>query len=124
MRMWQNIEGKLEAIPGVTSVALGGSAPLEPFFGPNNPIYAEDKPIAAGQIPPVRRFRMTAPGYFKTMGTRIIAGRDFTWTDLYEKRHVAMVSENLARELWGDPRAALESGFVWAPRMRGAKLWA
>ncbi len=107
MRMWQDVEGKLEAIPGVTSVALGGSAPLEPFFSPNNPIYAEDKPIAPGQIPPVRRFRMTAPGYFKTMGTRIIAGRDFTWTDLYEKRHVAMVSENLARELWGDPRAAL-----------------
>jgi hypothetical protein len=41
------------------------------------------------------------------MGTRMIAGRDFTWTDLYEKRHVAMVSENLAREFWGAPRAAL-----------------
>jgi putative ABC transport system permease protein len=107
MRMWQDVQGKLEAIPGVTSVALAGSAPLEPFFSPNNPIYAEDKPFAPGQIPPVRRFRMVAPGYFKTMGTSVIAGRDFTWTDLYEKRHVAMVSENLAREFWGDPRAAL-----------------
>jgi putative ABC transport system permease protein len=107
MRIWQDVEGKLEAIPGVTSVGLAGSAPLEPFFSPNNPIYAEDKPFAPGQIPPVRRFRMVAPGFFKTMGTRMIAGRDFTWTDLYEKRHVAMVSENLARELWGDPRAAL-----------------
>jgi putative ABC transport system permease protein len=76
-------------------------------LGPNNPVYAEDKPLAECQIPASRRFRMTAPGFFKTMGTRIIAGRDFTWTDLYEKRHVAMVSENLARDLWGDPRAAL-----------------
>ena len=41
------------------------------------------------------------------MGTRVVAGRDFTWTDLYEKRRVAIVSENLAREWWGDPRAAL-----------------
>ena len=41
------------------------------------------------------------------MGTRLIAGRDFTWTDLYERRHVAIVSENLAREWWHDPRAAL-----------------
>jgi hypothetical protein len=41
------------------------------------------------------------------MGTRLIAGRDFTWTDLYEERHVAIVSENLAREWWNDPRAAL-----------------
>ena len=107
MRMWQDVEGKLAAIPGVTSVALAGSAPLEPFFSPNNPIYAEDKPIAPGQIPPVRRYRMVAPGFFKTFGTRVIAGRDFTWTDLYERRHVAMVSENLAREFWGDPHAAL-----------------
>jgi hypothetical protein len=41
------------------------------------------------------------------MGTRVIAGRDFTWADLYEKRRVAIISENLAREWWGDPRAAL-----------------
>ena len=41
------------------------------------------------------------------MGTRVVAGRDFTWTDLYDKRRVAIVSENLAREWWGDPRAAL-----------------
>ncbi len=107
MRSQQEILDKLAALPGVTSVALANSAPLEAFFSPNNPIYAEDKPFAPGQLPPVRRFRMTAPGFFKTMGTRVIAGRDFTWTDLYARRHVAMVSENLAREFWGDPRAAL-----------------
>ena len=106
-RMWQEVEDKLAAIPGVTSVALAASAPLEPGFSPNNPVYAEDRPFAPGQIPPVRRFRMIGPGFLKTMGTRIIAGRDFTWSDLYEKRRVAMVSENLAREFWGDPRAAL-----------------
>ena len=106
MRSHQEIMDKLAALPGVTSVAMADSAPLE-FFSPNNPIYAEDKPLAAGQIPPVRRFRMVAPGFFKSMGTRVIAGRDFTWTDLYARRHVAMVSENLAREIWGDPRAAL-----------------
>jgi predicted lysophospholipase L1 biosynthesis ABC-type transport system permease subunit len=41
------------------------------------------------------------------MGTRIIAGRDFTWGDLYGKRDVAIISENLAREWWGSPGAAL-----------------
>ena len=37
----------------------------------------------------------------------MIAGRDFTWTDAYEQRPVAMVSESLARELWNEPAAAL-----------------
>jgi hypothetical protein len=36
-----------------------------------------------------------------------VAGRDFTWEDAYDKRPVALVSENLARELWGGPSAAL-----------------
>jgi hypothetical protein len=41
------------------------------------------------------------------MGNSLIAGRDFTWADLYERRPVAMVSENLARELWRDSGAAI-----------------
>jgi hypothetical protein len=36
-----------------------------------------------------------------------VAGRDFAWSDLYDLRDVAIVSENLARELWGSPAAAL-----------------
>src|SRR5581483_6436156 len=107
MRMYNEIVDKLAAIPGVTSVGFANAAPLETFLSPNNPIYAEDKPYLKGQVPPVRRFRMIAPGFFQTRGTRIVAGREFTWTDLYEKRHVAMVSENLAREMWGSPRGAL-----------------
>jgi predicted permease len=47
------------------------------------------------------------PGFLKVTGTALIAGRDFTWTDLYEKRHVAMVSENMAKEMWGSATAAL-----------------
>ena len=108
MRMQQEILNKLAAIPGVTSVGFGSNAPLESFLGaPSNPVFAEDKPVAPGQVFPARQIRRIAPGFFKTLGTHIVAGREFTWTDLYEKRRVALVSENLAREWWGDPRAAL-----------------
>src|SRR5262249_17779289 len=44
---------------------------------------------------------------FRTAGTRIVAGRDLTWTDIYGLRPVVMISENLARELWGTPAAAV-----------------
>jgi putative ABC transport system permease protein len=106
MRMQNAMLDKLAAIPGVTSVAFANSAPLE-GFNSNDLLYAEDKDYAAGQIPPLRRYRFISPEFFKTTGTALIAGRDFTWTDHYEKRHVAMVSENMARELWGNPGAAL-----------------
>jgi predicted permease len=107
MRMQHEILDKLETIPGVTSVGFGNAAPLEPFLGSSNPVDAEDKRTADGQVPPLRQIRLIAPGFFTTMGTRVIAGRDFTWTDLYEKRRVAIVSENLAREWWGVPGDAL-----------------
>ena len=42
------------------------------------------------------------------MGNQIVAGRDVTWDDLYGKRRVALVSENLARELWQELRMAGE----------------
>jgi putative ABC transport system permease protein len=107
MRLQNEILDKLAAIPGVKSVGFANAAPLESFLGGGNPIYAEDQKFAEGQVPRMRQIRKIAPGFFKTMGTRVVAGRELTWTDLYEKRRVAMVSENLAREWWGDPRAAL-----------------
>ncbi len=106
MRMVNAMLDKLAAIPGVTSVGFAGGAPMEGFNN-NDVLYAQDEDYAAGQIPPIRRFRYMTPGFLKTTGTPLLAGRDLTWTDLYQKRHVTMVSENLAREMWGDARAAL-----------------
>jgi len=70
-------------------------------------LFAEDHVYSESQIPPLRHFKFVSPGLVKTMGNSLIAGRDFTWTDVYDRRPVAMVSENLARELWRDPGAAV-----------------
>jgi putative ABC transport system permease protein len=108
MRMQHEILDRLAAVHGVTSVGFASAAPLESFLGsPGNPVDAEDKRPAEDHVPSVRQIRKIAPGFFQTMGTRVVAGRDLTWTDLYEKRRVAIVSENLAREWWGVPSAAL-----------------
>src|SRR5438132_1634713 len=57
--------------------------------------------------PPLRTFRFVSPEYLDTVGTPLVAGRKITWNDTYKKIPVAMVSENVARELWHDPAAAL-----------------
>src|SRR5438552_18742112 len=41
------------------------------------------------------------------MGNPLLAGRDITWTDIYEKRPVVLVSQNFAREYWRNESAAL-----------------
>jgi putative ABC transport system permease protein len=105
-RMQNDILDKLRAIPGVAAAAFTNSAPMEPFNS-NDLVFAQDKVYAPGEIPPIRRFKFVSPGLFATVGTRVIAGRDYTWTDLYDQRQVAVVSENFARELWREPSAAL-----------------
>jgi len=107
IRMQNDILDKIAAIPGVVSAAFTTAMPMEVEFRSASPITAEDKPVLEGQIPPVRVVRYVSPGVFSTQGTPLIAGRDLTWADIHNKREVALVSENVARETWGEPLAAL-----------------
>jgi putative ABC transport system permease protein len=106
VRAEQEIIDKIGAIPGVTSVAMTSLVPMT-NSGWHDGIYEQDRPAEEGKMPKLRLYKFASPGLMKTMGTALIAGRDFTWTDLYEKRPVAIVSENLARELWREPGAAI-----------------
>jgi predicted permease len=106
LRMENDILQKLAAIQGVTSVGMSNSVTMDGYTD-NDPVFAEDHPTAEGKIPPLRRYKFIAPGYFKTMGNPLIAGRDIDWTDIFEKRSVVLISENFAREYWSSPAAAL-----------------
>jgi putative ABC transport system permease protein len=106
MRMQQAMIDKLAALPGVTSVAFANGAPMD-GTNSNDPVFAKDKNYAVGELPPIRRYKWISPGFVKTIGMKLIAGRDFTWTDHYEKRSVVMMSENMAREMWGSAQAAI-----------------
>jgi predicted permease len=107
IRMQNDIVDKLAAIPGVTSVAFSSGMPMEGVPFSWDAIRTEDQPFIGADIPPMRVFKFVSPGLFQTTGTPLLAGRDFTWTDLYDRRMVIIVSEKLARELWNSPSAAI-----------------
>ena len=106
VHMQQAILDKVAAVPGVTSVALASTVTMT-GDGWHDPIYARDKAYTESQLPPLRLFKFVSPGFMKTMGGALIAGRDFNWADAYEQRPVALVSESLARDMWNEPSAAL-----------------
>jgi len=110
-RMQNDIQDALSSIPGVTSAAFGSAMPMEGYgsnLGVANSgvIRTDDRADAGTDNPPPRLFKYASPGFFHTAGTRVIAGREITWTDVYGLRPVVMISENLARELWGTAAAA------------------
>jgi len=105
-RIQNDIADKLATIPGVGSVGFAAAVPMEGIDPNWDEIRIEGKNYEGGD-PPLRLFNSVSPGYFKAAGTRLVAGRDFTWTDIYGVRPVAMVSENFARESWGSAAAAV-----------------
>jgi predicted permease len=97
---------KVSAIPGASSASLTNSITMDGNHD-NDPIFVEDHPSAEGKIPPLRRFKFISPGFFKTVGRAVIAGRDLDWADTYQTRPVVLISENMAREYWRQPSAAI-----------------
>jgi len=103
---------ELATIPGVTAVALTNAMPMGQLmpngFGSNRmPLVSERDTSEVARNRWLRMFKYVSPDYFRTSGTRVIAGREYTWEDLDALRPVAIVSENLAIEQWGSPAAAL-----------------
>jgi predicted permease len=105
-RLENNIVDRLEAIPGVTSAGFAAAMPMQGNDPNWDEVRVEGKDYGDGD-PPLRLFNDVSPGYFRTAGTRLLAGRDLTWDEVYGLRPVAMVSENFARESWGSPSAAV-----------------
>ena len=106
VRMQQDILTGLAALPGVSSVAFASALPMESEFENNMAITAEGETVTEG-IPPMRRTKSVTPGYFHTLEIPLLAGHDFTWADVNERRPVVIVSQNLAREIWGASSRAI-----------------
>jgi predicted permease len=106
MRTHQDILSKISSIPGVQSASFVSSVTMDGNQS-TDVVLAEDHAGKPGQLPPLRRFKFIAPGYFRTMGRQFMAGRDLSWNDVYAYHPVAIISENFAREYWGSPAAAL-----------------
>jgi len=104
-RLQEEILRKVEAVPGVSSASFSMSIPLDGNEW-GDALFARDRTYSQSEIPLVR-YRFVAPGFFKTLGTPLLAGRDITWSDIYNRLPVAIVSEKVARDYWRDPSRAL-----------------
>jgi predicted permease len=104
-RMQQHVLENVAALPGVASAAFTTRLPMGSDRASS--ALAVEGRSNDGRTPPNRQVKIVSPGIFQTLGTPLVAGRDFTWTEVYDLRKVAIVSENLARELWQSPSAAL-----------------
>jgi predicted permease len=90
---------RVQSLPGVKSAALTSFVPLSLNYS-SNTIYVEGQPAERGANVPTAMAGSAGPGYFETMGTPIVNGREFTDQDREDVERTAIVNETLARRLF------------------------
>jgi len=105
-RLQENIVDALEAIPGVESAGFTNALPMEQVVTNWDGIQVEgsDNSVSGTAL---RVYNTISPGYLRTMGMSLAAGRDLTFEDVEGLRPVALISGSLARELFGTEEAAV-----------------
>ena len=100
-RFADQLQRRLSTIPGFESAAISGDFPLAGGNGAT--LYARPE----GKVPPIPE-RAAAPshdimpGFFRTWGIPILAGRDFDQHDVAGKPNVMLISQSGARKVFGN----------------------
>jgi len=98
--IYRNLLDRLKAQPGVMSAA-------QVFFTPVSGAGWDDtvRPEGSTEATKSVNFNRAGPGYFRTMGTPLIAGRDFDDRDRVGSQKVAIINEAFAQRVFGSSQA-------------------
>jgi predicted permease len=100
----KRLMAQLGTVPGIQSFALSDSIPLS-IAQSHTVVFAEGKPAPAPADAPSAFFYGVSPGFFQTMQTRLIAGREFDPRDSADATPVAIINQALARRLFPNENA-------------------
>jgi len=98
-RFQDDLLARLTTIGGASSAALARSLPFATRPYDNGPI-AVDGYEPAKDEQPTADYNQVSPGYFKTLGIPLLAGRDFTSADADTSAPIAIVTHALADRYW------------------------
>jgi predicted permease len=101
-QFYEDIIRRVSELPSVDAVAFGSTAPWRDGanFGPGFQFSADGQVRGSGEEDPRARFRVISPGYFASLGVRILAGRDFNAADRHNKEHIVIVSQSVAQRMF------------------------
>jgi putative ABC transport system permease protein len=101
-RFFEETLSEVRAMPGVTNA---GAAIFPPFLAEGADrarFQIEGDPVPDPTEAPRALVHLVTPGYFETLGTRIVSGRSFDSRDDPQSPPVMIVSAELARRWFGD----------------------
>jgi putative ABC transport system permease protein len=101
VQQFDDIFARLAAVPGVTRVAGIMGLPTGAYGSNGYYTVTGAGPVDVNHSP-YADFSVASPGYFQTMGIPIKRGRDFSTQDTDQSPFVAVISESLAKQSFGN----------------------
>lgn len=97
-QFYRQLTERVQSVPGVESAVVANYIPLSLNFNSGN-VYLEGKPAGRGENAPLAMVGSVGTGYFKTMATPILEGREFNEQDQAKSEKVVIVNETFVRRL-------------------------
>jgi predicted permease len=94
----QRVLDAVKQLPGVRSAAYSNSVPLS-IDQSTTTVFPGDQPALRSSDAISAHYYEVSPGYFETMSTRLLAGRDFNWRDDDHAPRVAIVNQAFGRQV-------------------------
>ena len=116
---YARVREQAAAVPGVKEVSLAFEHPLSPGWTSSYTI--EGQPAPARGTEPESRVRPVLPGYFHTVGLRMLAGRDVADGDRFDAPGVVVVNLAFLRRHF--PEAASAPARALGQRIHRGKWW-
>ncbi|HZU21613.1 MAG TPA: ABC transporter permease [Terriglobales bacterium] len=100
-RFFDQAYARIRQLPGVISAAGAMGLPTGQF-GSNGYYAVEGKHTFGGDFRklPYADFSLASPGYFSTLGMKLLRGRDFNDADAYDRPFVVIISQSVARQVF------------------------
>ena len=96
--LFENIENRLRALPGVISAGRSLISPIE--GGGWSQTIRTDSPVPQAGVDTETWLNCVSPGHFQTLRMRLLAGRNFTSADIRTAPAVAIVNQTFARRFF------------------------
>jgi len=115
----RELQDRFASLPGVVSAA---QVLMTSVSGSWNDFIGPDGSVAAGSHK-LSFFNRVSPGYFRTMGTRLMAGRDFNDHDNLDAPKVAIVNQTFAKKFLGGANPVGHTFYQEAPAGKPEQLY-
>jgi predicted permease len=113
-RFFPELVRRLGAQPGVRAAALIDEMPLAVAHNTRGPIVKEGETDPPPNQGVSADCNFVTPGYFETLRTPLVLGRDFTERDDADAPRVVIVNQEFARRFYGGEQGALGKRFRFA----------